>query len=149
MQVRNTCCRGQIANCFKRQHIVFICYIPLSLTALESAQYMNKLTDAISEARSKFPDSWVTVEGDWNNRSLEPILKIFPDLAVVQSGSTRKDGVLDMVICNYSQEILTTTVNSALESDTGQISDHSILDIRSLLPRPKACVWEIHESPHN
>ena len=83
---------------FKKQHLLFSCYLPPRYTALENAQFMNKLVDVINEARSKFPEAWITIGGDWNGRPLRPILQAFPDLGQVTTGPTREDSVLDIII---------------------------------------------------
>ena len=130
---------------FKKQHVVFCCYLPPSLTAADSGAFMDRLTDAVSEARSKKTDSWITIGGDWNGRCLEPILQIFPDIQITQSGPTRNDATLDILLTNYSQLHESVTVNAPLESELGTVSDHGILDVRSLLSRPQSYVWEVHE----
>ena len=97
--------KGKI-NGVKKPHLVFVCYLPPSYNAAQNAHFFDKLTDAISEARSKHPESWVTIGGDWNNRDLGPILSLFPDLAPVRSGPTRKTATLDIQMTNYVDHIL-------------------------------------------
>ena len=104
-----------------------------------------KLADAISEARSKHPESWITIGGDWNNRDLTPVLSLFPDLSPVDSGPTRKNATLDIQMTNYTDHVRVVSVNHALETLDGRLSDHKILQIDSVLPRPKSFSWEVHE----
>ena len=70
---------------FKRVHVIFSCYIPPSYNALDNARFFDKLADAVSEARTKFPEAWITVGGDWNRRDLKPVLDVFPDLKLIAS----------------------------------------------------------------
>ena len=87
------------------------------------------LTDAVLEAKTQSPDSWITIGGDWNGRPLDDITRLFPDLMVVDSPPTRKNATLDVGINNYPQYVVGVSVNHALESDTGTESDHKILHI--------------------
>ena len=54
--------KGKI-NGVKKPHLVFVCYLPPSYNASQNASFFDKLTYAISEARSKHPESWLTVGG--------------------------------------------------------------------------------------
>ena len=99
----------------------------------------------MSEARSKFPESWVTLGGDWNNRDLSPVLTLFPDLKLIDSEPTRRTATLDILVTNYSDHVSVVSVNHALESLDGKQSDHKILRVECVLSRPRAFNWEIHE----
>ena len=129
----------------KKSHIVITCYVPPSYTRAKDREFFDVLTDAISESRSLFPDAWVTVGGDWNGRNLDDITRLFPDLSVVDSPPTRKNATLDVLINNYPQYCVGVAVNHALESEDGKLSDHGILQVDSILPRPRAFVWEVHQ----
>ena len=128
-------------NGIKKNHIVFVCYLPPSYTASENRLFFDVLTDAVSEAHSKFPESWVTIGGDWNNRALDPVLDLFPDLSIIPSAPTRKDATLDVVVANYKDHIIAVKVNHPLESEDGSVSDHGVLQIDSILPRPRSFTW--------
>ena len=53
--------------------------------------------------------------------------------------------MLDIILSNYGQYTSEVLVNHALESECGIVSDHKILQINSVLPRPRAFVWEVHQ----
>ena len=109
----------------KKDHLVIVGYLPPRLTALESAQFFEKAIDVINEARTKIPEAWITVGGDWNQRPLTPLTNAFPDLTVVTTGPTRKDATLDITLTNYTEHVVSRSVNSPLESETDTSSDHS------------------------
>ena len=80
-----------------------------------------------------------------NGRDLTEIFRLFPDISRVVSSPTRKDAVLDITLTNYTQYVERVMVNYALESGDGKKSDHKVLQIDSVLPRPRAFVWEVHQ----
>ena len=43
----------------KKEFLVFVAYLPPSYTSLDNAKFFEKLIDAMTEARSKTPDSWI------------------------------------------------------------------------------------------
>ena len=55
--------KGKIHG-IKKPHLVVACYLPPSYSAKQSREFFDVLTDAISEARTQTPDSWVTIGGD-------------------------------------------------------------------------------------
>ena len=136
--------RGKIRG-VKKDHIIVVAYLPPQYSVAESRDFMDVITDAITEARSKIPDAWVTVGGDWNARDLSPILSLFPDMDIVRSPPTRGSATLDIIILNYGQFLGQIDVNSPLETTDGKQSDHKVLSISAILPRPRAFAWEIHE----
>ena len=136
--------RGKLHG-IKKQHLVFACYIPPSYSSSQNKQFFDVLTDAISEARSIAPDAWVNIGGDWNGRSLAEVSRLFPDIAEVPSSPTRKDTTLDIIANNYCNYVSTVSTNFALEAEDGRKSDQQILQINSVLPRPRAFVWEVHQ----
>ena len=107
--------------------------------------FFEVLVDGISEARAKHPGAWVTIGGDWNERSLSPLATNFPDLDWIGSGHTRKNKTLDIMVTNYREFIESVYENDPLENEVGVKSDHKILAVESLLPRPKTFTWEVHE----
>ena len=125
----------------KRVHLLFACYIPPSYSSKQNRDFFDALTDAISEARSQEPDAWVTLGGDWNGRQLGGVSSMFPDMACIASPPTRKNATLDIIMNNYQHYVVGVNVNYALEADDGRRSDHQILQVNSVLPRPRAFVW--------
>ena len=63
---------GKITG-IKKEHLIFSCYLPPNYNRSQTDEFFEVLTDAISEARAKFPGVWLTIGGDWNERSLSPI----------------------------------------------------------------------------
>ena len=114
-------------NGVKKPHIVVACYIPPSYGTKQSKEFFDVLTDAVLEAMSMSPDSWVTIGGDWNGRPLDELTKLFTDLVIIDSPPTRKTVTLNVVIGNYPQHVVGVSVNHALESEQGTVSDHKIL----------------------
>ena len=124
--------------------------MPPNYNVRESALFFHKLVDAVNEARSKYPEAWVTIGADWNGRDLQPLLQAFPDLSKIATPPTRADATLDIVVSNYINHLQEVRVNHALQPDdslgnSAADSDHSIVKIQALLPRPKAFVWEVYE----
>ena len=76
-------------NGVKKSHLVIVGYIPPSYNSAQNKSFLDVLSDAISEARSKFPESWVTLGGDWNNRDIGSVLALFPDCLLYTSPSPR------------------------------------------------------------
>ena len=105
---------------------------------------IERLADAIGEAKSS-TDGWILLGGDWNGRSLELILQLYPDIRVVKTEPTRKNKVLDMILTNFDDYIENRNVCFPIEGDEGQVSDHKTVIIEAKLPRQKAFKWEIHE----
>ena len=60
--------RGKVKG-YNKDLTVFSCYLPPRLLMKESTEFMDLLTDAISEAKQS-SDGWMLVGGDWNGRSL-------------------------------------------------------------------------------
>ena len=83
--------------------------------------------------------------GDWNNRSLQPVLDLFPDLEILLTAPTRKDRTLDILCLNFNSYIKKLTVCSPIKGELGQVLDHKIVLFESLLPRPASFSWETHE----
>ena len=132
-------------NGVKKEHIVFSCYPPPNYTRDVTDSFFETLVDAISEARAKHPGSWLTIGGDWNERSLSPIAVNFPDLDWIRSGPTRKSKTLDILVTNYRELVHKVFTNSPLESEVGTKSDHKVLAVETLLTRPRSYTWEVHE----
>ena len=47
----------------KKPHLIFTCYVPPSYSSSQTKQFFDLLTDAVSEARSKHPEPWITIGG--------------------------------------------------------------------------------------
>ena len=135
--------RGKIKG-YEKDLTLFSCYLPPKLTRQESAEFFDVLTDAITQARSS-SDGWISIGGDWNNRSLQPIQDLFPDILAVKTGPTRKNSTLDIFCNNFNNYVRKTEVCSPLEGELGQVSDHGIVLFEALLPRKAAFSWETHE----
>ena len=82
-------------------HIVVSCYLPPAYNKTKTSEFFEKLIDVISEAKAKNPDCWLTVGGDWNGKSLQGLLEAYPELVPLDSGPTRKNATLDIIITNY------------------------------------------------
>ena len=70
---------------------------------------------------------------------------MFPDLRIIASGPTRLHATLDILLTNYAEHGTDVSVNHALEAEDGRKSDHRILMVNNILPRPRAFTWEVHE----
>ena len=101
-------------NGVQKGHLAFSCYLPPNYTRDQTISFFDTLVNAISEARSKYPGSWVSIGGDWNERSLSPLAVNFPDLDWTQSPPTRKNKTLDILVTNYRPHIENVTVNACL-----------------------------------
>lgn len=64
---------------------------------------------------------------------------------MVLTGPTRKDSVLDVFLTNFDQYITGFQTCFPLEGEVGETSDHQIVLLEALLPRPKSFKWEVHE----
>ena len=135
--------RGKLRG-YKTEITVFSCYIPPKLTKNQSVEFLDLLTDAISEAKTT-SEGWILIGGDWNNRSLQSLLDLYPDIEMLKTPPTRKDNTLDIVCSNFNNFIKSSEVCLPLEGELGQVSDHKIVIFEALLPRPKAFTWETHE----
>ena len=87
---------------------------------------------------------YLTIGGDWNGRSMEFLLDAFPELKIAESGTTRKDSVLDMFLTNYDDLLETVRTNAPLESEVETVSDHKTVCLEAKLTRRKAFAWETH-----
>ena len=105
---------------------------------------LETIADTVNEAKAT-SDGWFLLGGDWNGRSLEGILNLFPDLKIIQTGPTRKDKTLDILLSNFCPYVTNTQTCFPIEGESGQTSDHKIVLVESHLPRPKAFRWEVHE----
>ena len=47
----------------KKNHLIFSCYLPPSYNRDKTAAFFETLVDAVSEAKAKCPDSWLTIGG--------------------------------------------------------------------------------------
>ena len=135
--------RGKIKG-YSKELTVFSCYLPPRLLRRESNEFMELLSDAISEAKQS-SDGWLMVGGDWNGRSLNSVLDLYPDLKILKTAPTRKDRTLDILCTNFDDYIKKQAVCSPLEGEIGQKSDHKIVLFEAKLPRPAAFTWETHE----
>ena len=82
--------------------------------------------------------------GDWNGRSLTRIIDAYPELEIVSTPATREDAILDIILTNYGESIVSAGVNHPLESESDTVSDHKIVFTEAKLPRQKKFVWETH-----
>ena len=106
---------------------------------------LEALSDSISEAKS-VGEGWIAIGGDWNHRPLRVALDMFPDIKEILTPPTRKSNVLDILATNFTDFVTTSVVTHPLEGEKNGIkSDHKIVIVESLLPRPKAFTWEVHE----
>ena len=87
-------------NGIKKKHIVVSAYLPPNYVRDQNREFFECLSDAILEVKSKFPDSWITVGGDWNRRSLSPITDAIPDLVEIKTPPTR--GMLVWTYCSQT-----------------------------------------------
>ena len=136
--------RGKLRG-YKREFNIFSCYLTPKLTKAESTEFMETLSNAIAEAKVT-SDGWFVVGGDWNQRPMTGILDLYPDIKQIATAPTRKDRVLDIIMSNINpHSIKNIGVTAPLEGEHGQVSDHKTVVIESLLPRPRAFSWEVHE----
>ena len=135
--------RGKLKS-HKKDITVFSCYLPPRLSKNESNEMIETLADAIAESKTT-SDGWYLVGGDWNGRSLSPLLQLYPDLSQIQTGPTRNDSVLDKMLSNFGQFVENSQTCFPIEGEVGQTSDHQMVILEARLPRSKAFRWEIHE----
>ena len=135
--------RGKLRG-YKKEMNIFSCYIPQKLTKAESIDFLDTLANATAEAKQT-SDGWFVIGGDWNHRPLSGLLNLYPDLKQIITAPTRKDKILDIVISNIHLHVKNVGVTSPIEGELGQVSDHKTVVIESLLPRPRAFSWEVHE----
>ena len=135
--------RGRLRN-YKKEINVFSCYIPPKLTRQQSTEFLDTLSDAIAECKMS-SEGWFVIGGDWNNRSLVDILDVYPDLKRIETPPTRKNNVLDILLSNIGQYVRNKQVCAPIEGEFGQVSDHKMVLIEAMLPRPRAFSWETHE----
>ena len=69
---------------------------------------------------------------------------MYPDLAIIQTEPTHKGKTLDKLATNFN-DFSKTNVCYPLEGEVGQTSDHKIVLLEALLPRPKPFSWEVNE----
>ena len=91
------CATGKLRG-VKKHHIIIAAYLPPSYNREQNSDFMDCLTSVLVEAKTKVPDSWLTLGGDWNGRPLQQITDSFADIQVVQMGPTRKDATLDIIL---------------------------------------------------
>ena len=135
--------RGKLRN-YKKEVNVFSCYIPSKYNKAETTEFLDVLSNAITEAKMS-SEGWFLLGGDWNHRPLNAILDLYPDLKQILSPPTRKNNLLDIIYSNISPYTKTVGVCSPLEGEFGQKLDHKIVIVEALLPRSKAFSWETHE----
>ena len=134
--------RGKLKG-YKQTLTFFSCYVPPKLTKDESLEFMDLLSNAIAEAKTS-GEGWFVLGGDWNNRQLELAIEMYPDIKILLTPPTRKNRILDKVASNFG-DFCKTAVCYPLEGEKGQVSDHKIVLVEAMLPRPKAFSWEVHE----
>ena len=69
---------------------------------------------------------------------------MYPDIKILVTEPTRKDKILGKLASNFNH-FSKAYVCHPIEGDHGQVSDHKIVLMEALLPRPKAFSWETHE----
>ena len=122
----------------------FSCYIPPKLIKAESMEFLETLSDAVAEAKTT-SEGWFVIGRDWNYRQLKNLLDMYPDIKKIMTLPTRKSNVLDIILSNINQYTRNVQECAPLEGELGQTSDHKMVIVEALLPRPRTFSWETHE----
>ena len=69
---------GKLKN-YKKDVTVISCYIPPGLSKNESAEFLDALSDVITEVKKKV-EGWIVLGGDWNGRPLDLALDMYPEI---------------------------------------------------------------------
>ena len=115
-----------------RKVAVFSLYIPPNQKMTKTKEMMECLADGIEKIKLEYNDPYIVIGGDFNGRNITAT-DDFPDLKIIQTGPTRKNKVLDIIITNI--ELSLARIISPLQTDEGVQSDHSTVHIRSKTPR--------------
>ena len=56
-------------NGVKKKHILIAAYLPPNYKRADNKRFLDCLIDVIAESKTKHPEAWLTLGGDWNGRS--------------------------------------------------------------------------------
>ena len=99
--------------------MVFVTYLPPNMKAGRVVQFNELLGSEIAAAKVAFKGPIIVVCGDMNGRCLSDAMAVDEELAVVVTGPTRGDSILDLVITNVNDKIVDNEVLPPLETETG------------------------------
>ena len=102
------------------------CYAPPNLTRLKADQFLEFLSDIISEGKRKFNNCTIMVCGDFNQWPAEVLVDDHPDLTEVTHGNTRQGRSIDRSFTNFGRSIIEAGTLPPLETEDGSQSDHKI-----------------------
>ena len=111
----------------KRPFYIFVAYIKPSMSSIRKNELLDLIIDAIMDIKAREANACICVTGDFNRLSPSAITDAHPSLVTVDSPPTRKNAVLDIMICNFAANIENVGISASLINENGVESDHGIL----------------------
>ena len=117
-------------------------YISTRLTHQKKAHFIETLVGIILKIKGDAKDPYIVLAGDMNMTDFSPILVDYPDLSVVESGPTRGENCLDIIITNFADCHRGNEIRPPLLNiQSGTVSDHSFPIVTAGLPRVHSFQW--------
>lgn len=133
------CASGKLPGA-ARKVVIFGVYIPPRTRAPQVNTIMNLLNDEISKAKTELCDPVIIIGGDYNKKPYNDSIDDFPDISLLQTGPTRGDEVLDMVMTNIPSS---ATTRDPLESNDGTLtSDHAVVYVEAKVGTKHRFKWK-------
>ena len=115
-----------------RKFFVIGAYIPPNYTVPRAKSCLQYIYDQVMDIKTKFPQSYLIIAGDFNQWDIGGTLADFPDLWEVDAGPTRGVRKIDRVLSNLPTEAA-SVILPPLCTDFS-VSDHSV--VRTIAPIP-------------
>ena len=110
----------------KRAFVIICAYLPPNLLASRVKHAFEIINNEIDHIKTLFESPLIIIGGDFNLFEIKRCHIESPDIVEIDSPATRKNLRLDLMSCNFKEELVTCFTNTPLESDVCP-SDHRVL----------------------
>ena len=117
--------KGKIGGNSRPLFVVAV-YISTRLTHRQKLSLVEVMCNAVLKIKTDSNNPYIVIAGDLNKTDISCLLTDYPDMKILPCGPTRGSACLDVIITNFSEEIVRTEVRPPLTTgDEVSVSDHS------------------------
>lgn len=118
--------KGTIQRC-SRPIYIFCVYVKPTMSRLRKTEMLELIIEAVNNIKTKEQNPLICITGDFNQLPTSMIEDALPAIKKLDSPATRGDASLDIILCNFAENVKQTSIAPSLESETGCKSDHRVL----------------------
>ena len=130
----------------KRKVAVIVLYIPPDTSASRMEIIREMVGTEIAAVKTGFANPIILVCGDINGRNLEAAFDVDNKIQAIGTGPTRGENTLDVVFSNIDEYVRRVDVLPPLETESGNVSDHKVVEISVTLPQREKV--HLHQKNH-